>query len=145
MILLNPQPSEIHPGHYSTFLAMCELEHTKLLKDDSAIPSSQASDLGRCPDCPTFSFLSSTEKKRHKTVLHRCRSKAVAQSKPSIYACVCGQRLIYTYQLRLHKKAAKHTCKRKQKNSSHSTASAGATKGVFTLQPVSKCIGDLDP
>ena len=58
------------------------------------------------------------------------------------YACACGQRFISTYQLRLHKKADKHTCKRKQKNSPHSTAkrpcmhstvtkiiaSAGATK-----------------
>lgn len=63
--MFNPQVSNSFQEHY---LEMCKLEPKELISDYSLMPSSQNLELGRCPICPAFTFLSKTEKKRHNRI-----------------------------------------------------------------------------
>ena len=55
--LLEPHPSESHPGHFLTFLEM-----SNLVK----LPEEQRSELEKCQICPNWSFISVTEQTRHR-------------------------------------------------------------------------------
>ena len=64
MILFNLQQSEANPGHYYTFLEMCELDPTITLADDSNMPSLQGSNLGKCTICPAYLLFVKKPKRR---------------------------------------------------------------------------------
>ena len=63
MKMFAPLSSTDNIGHYSTFIAMCDKNHAELPIGDTGMPSAANSDLGNCPVCPSFTFLSKTEKK----------------------------------------------------------------------------------
>ena len=119
-----PLPSLQHPKHYSTFLEMCNKKPKDLPVADQHLPSVQESELGRCSDCPEYVFLSKTEKKRHLQVFHPQKRKPRQQKSPASggkFQCMyklgpkdmCGAKFPTTYQLRKHRKEAKHQRKKK--------------------------------
>lgn len=129
--MFNPQQSETYPGHYYSFLEMCELDPTLLKIDDSEMPSCQGSDLGKCTICPAYSFTSKTEKKRHMKVFHRRQP----QDKPLNHTCgVCEERFSSLYKLRKHKKTSGHF-KRKRKEQQGS-GKQSACKRARTMTPI---------
>ena len=69
MKMFYPLPSTQHPGHYCTFLEMCNISTTELPTADQHLPSLNKK-LGSCPQCPEYVFLSKTEKKRHNQMFH---------------------------------------------------------------------------
>ena len=58
--LFSPMPSQLHEGHYCTFLEMCSKLPNELGILDCGMPSAANSDLKSCPDCPAYVFLSKT-------------------------------------------------------------------------------------
>ena len=64
----NPSPSTTHPGHFKTYLEMCEIDQEYFNTGDGGLPCSLS--IGRCPYCPSMEFLSAAERSRHISVLH---------------------------------------------------------------------------
>ena len=50
--------------HFMTFLEQCQLASTDIFSD-KAMPSGSEKNLDRCDVCPSWSFLSKTEKAKH--------------------------------------------------------------------------------
>ena len=69
--LFRPEESTDHPGHYATFLELCQLPFSQVRDDDQNQPSVQVKQLERCNIWPSYIFSSNTEKKRHISVCHR--------------------------------------------------------------------------
>jgi len=65
----NPIPSPTYENHYMTFLEMCEIGNEFLITGNAGLPCSI--DIGCCPFCDAYVFLSETEKKRHLSVFHQ--------------------------------------------------------------------------
>ena len=113
--LLEPHPSERHPGHFLTFLEM-----SNLVK----LPEEQRSELGKCQICPNRSFTSVTEQTRHRKMLHAEAKRDDVAPGPSKHTCnykiggnVCGeifksQHLLYKHKEELgHKRVRSETAK----------------------------------
>ena len=108
--------SDIHPGHYFTFLEMCEKPTTDLSEGDEGIPTGT---VGKCENCSSFWFSSKTEMQRHKSLFHRhppnqqrpgkhiCRFK-IANAESSAER-ECGLQIPSAYRLAQHRKQAMHT------------------------------------
>ena len=133
--MFEPQKSKKHPGHYSTFLEMCEEEPDDLLSNmGQEMPSVKDKQLGRCEICPAYTFLSVTEKKRHMSIFHPKKSARTPQGHPKQFFCKykieadkeCGLSFQSMYRLNLHKKRAGH-CQRKFRKET-----TGATKKPCT-------------
>jgi hypothetical protein len=127
MKLFYPMPSKEHKDHYYTFLDMCTKKPEELPNADTHLPSYDKN-LGNCPHCPDVVFLSKTAKKRHLQVFHPKRRSVVRKKssqsaeKRLAWKCnhqlcsgaVCGQMFGTLYQLRKHRKIAKHQANRKR-------------------------------
>lgn len=60
--MFTPLSSTDNNGHYCTFIEICSKKKDELPIGDYGMPSAAGSDLGNCPYCPWFTFLSKTEK-----------------------------------------------------------------------------------
>ena len=122
-----PLPSGQNVGHYCTFLEMCNKKQDQLPIADTYLPSFEK-ELGRCPHCPNYVFLSKTEKKRHFQVFHpkirMSKRKRVHGTPSKRFQCsfkitptqVCGERFSNIYLLRKHRKTMDHQRKRKRRS-----------------------------
>ena len=142
MQMFYPAPSAQHPGHYCTFLEMCNKDKNDLPLPDSNLPTFNK-DLGRCPHCPDYVFLSKTEKKRHNQVFHP--QKRSSKLKPSgvpnaRFKCrykiseteVCGQMFPNIYHLSKHRKSAGH--QRKYSNMTKAPLSVDVCRFMARVQ-----------
>ena len=67
--LPTPLPSAHHEGHYCTYLELQIVQKQKLLEPDEGLPTGCH---GRCEQCPSYCFMSATEKERHMHVMPSC-------------------------------------------------------------------------
>lgn len=98
MKFFSPMPSDRHPGHYCTYLEMCEKSPEEVGVLDNGMPSYMEKDLRKCAYCPAYVFLSQTEKTRHMRIFHLKKyRKSSSKSTKShvcnfkIGFCVCGE------------------------------------------------------
>ena len=97
MKLFYPMPSKEHKDHYYTFLDMCTKKPEELPNADTHLPSYDKN-LGNCPHCPDFVFLSKTAKKRHLQVFHPKKRSVVwkksSQSAEKRFKCIISYALV---------------------------------------------------
>ena len=121
MKFFSPMPSDKYPGHYCTFLEMCEKPPKEVGVLDSGMPSYIEKDLRECAYCPAYVFLSKTEKTRHIRIFHPNKYHRQSRSTKSlVHVCnfkigssVCGEKFSSAYQLRKHRQNLNHLKKRK--------------------------------
>ena len=136
MKMFAPQPSTDNEGHYCTFLEMCSKHKDELSIGDNGMPSAADSNLGNCPSCPSFTFLSKTEKERHIKVFHPSMSNSKVRQKNSkqkvntstsamftcnfkVDGCVeCGLCFDSRYKLAKHRRLVGHQVLRASKKTS---------------------------
>jgi hypothetical protein len=122
-----PEESTDHPGHYATFLELYKLPASEIKDDDQNQPSVQAKQLGRCNTCPSYSFSSKTEKKRHTSVYHR---KVRGERKHICSFANCGLTFSSYHKLYKHKKQSGH-----RRKPSHSMMTTPSTTVAQLLRP----------
>ena len=66
-----PRPSGQNVGHYCTFLEMCNKKQDQLPVADTYLPSFEK-ELGHCPHCPNYVFLSKNVTFKCSTQRHAC-------------------------------------------------------------------------
>eukprot|EP00731_Ephydatia_muelleri_P006877 Em0003g1125a len=131
---------------------MCTKNPEELPNADTHLPS-YGKNLGNCPHCPDFVFLSKTAKNRHLQVFHP-KKRSVVRKKSSQSAekrlkcnhqlcsgAVCGQMFGTLYQLRKHRKIAKHQANRKR----ISVAASLTPKRINPPSDMSDSEGDNPP
>ena len=106
----SPMPNNNYPGHYCTFLEMCEKPPTEVGVLDSGMPTYIVNDMHACAYCPAYVFLY-TEKTRHMRILHpnKYPRRYSNSTKSLVHVCnfkffsfVCGKKFSSAYQLRKH-------------------------------------------
>ena len=130
--LFEATPSKDHKDHYMTFLEMVEStvesessQSAKHAKPDKYLPSelnkSPSEKLGRCQICPSWSFTSKTEKKRHMSLLHRNSTGALplhsSPNQASKHVCNykgCGRQFLTYHRLYKHRKEQGHQIKKRK-------------------------------
>jgi hypothetical protein len=75
---LSPMESPTHPGHSLTYIEAASLEPDKLAWPDQHQPSFKDAGLGRYPLCPSFTFISKAEKRKHFSIIHDLTPKFTA-------------------------------------------------------------------
>ena len=120
--------SDNYPGHYCTFMEMCEKPPKEVGVLDSGMPSYMEKALRECAYCPAYVFLSKTEMTRHIRIFHpkKYPRKSSNSTKSLVHVCnfkigssVCGRAFSSAYQLRKHRQNQDHFKKRKHRVSSH--------------------------
>ena len=66
--LPSPLPDKDNEGHSNTFIE--NLENDDMEFGDTYMPKFQHMNLGKCFDCPLYSFVSKTEKEKHHKLFH---------------------------------------------------------------------------
>lgn len=122
--LFNPMTSDANPGHYCTFLEMCERPSVNDLPEgDEGIPTGS---VGKCGNCKSFCFSSKTEMQRHQSIFHRRPPKEKGTDKRHIcrykIAAVdaseereCGLEFPSAYKLAQHRRQTGHTKRRRSR------------------------------
>ena len=137
----NPKPSATHQNHYMTFIEMCMVPSDQFLTKNEGLPCNI--EVGLCPYCPSYVFLSDADKKRHLkafhykkkgdhnkvwTVEHRCQF--IIKDKHNSSRC----NLLFknANQLAEHKKSSKHfknyKAKSKETTNSHANNRDGGKR-----------------
>ena len=89
----NQEPLTSHTGHFQTFMEVERIDKDFISTGDTGLPCTI--NVGKCPYCPSYIFMSDTEKRRHMSVSHSDKRKTVAKS---------GRKSIDVYSLKRQKK-----------------------------------------
>ena len=138
--LFNPNPSEVNPGHYQSFLELSQAPPQQVQYGDKGMPSAL---LGRCQICKGYSFISQTDQSRNMSIFHPKPHKTQAATSrrqtPLVHKCTyyvveageCGAELHSLSKLRKHKKNTNH-----QKRCRKSGQKGGQTKKARGSAPL---------
>ena len=121
----NPEPSTSHPGHFQTFMEVERIDKDFISTGDTGLPCTINVD--KCPCCPSYIFMSDTEKRKHMSVLHSDKGKDGGKVCEKEYKCLfiekakeggsikCNLTFKSANQLKEHKEQAKHVIKQNKR------------------------------
>jgi hypothetical protein len=120
--MFSPRPSLWCPDHFCTFLESETLAALgKTTKADEFCNTRVSQGVGRCDLCPTFIFMSKTEREKHNTMCHQVRKEKEKRSDvvPQSHVCrftsedgECGLCFPTRYRLVKHQNETGHKLKR---------------------------------